>query len=140
VPPADRKRRLTPKQWAIRIGLGAVGAAVGTLAVVALREATLSTHDEPAEPGSRMDLVVDARYRHPEQGQGLDELVEAQVQMCRLEVSSDVVGPIEHQGDGRFRTELSPSMDQTDRRQFRGCLEDWMIDGVLLDVVSLEQA
>jgi hypothetical protein len=28
-------------------------------------------------------------------------------------------------------------MDETNRRQFRGCLEDWVVDQVRLDVVSL---
>jgi hypothetical protein len=28
-------------------------------------------------------------------------------------------------------------MDDTNRRQFRGCVEDWMIDHVRLDVVRL---
>jgi hypothetical protein len=28
-------------------------------------------------------------------------------------------------------------MDETNRRQFRGCLEDWLIDHVRLDVVTL---
>jgi hypothetical protein len=29
-------------------------------------------------------------------------------------------------------------MDETNRRQFRGCLEDWLIDHVRLDVVTLQ--
>jgi hypothetical protein len=29
-------------------------------------------------------------------------------------------------------------MDETDQRQFRGCLEDWVIDHVQADVVRLE--
>jgi hypothetical protein len=28
-------------------------------------------------------------------------------------------------------------MDETNRRQFRGCLEDWLVDHIRLDVVSL---
>ena len=58
---------------------------------------------------------------------------------CRLEVNSDVVGDIEPLGDGRFQAVLSPSMDETNRRQFRGCLEDWQIDHVRLDVLSLDE-
>jgi hypothetical protein len=30
-------------------------------------------------------------------------------------------------------------MDDTNRRQFRGCVEDWIVDHVRLDVVRLEQ-
>jgi hypothetical protein len=29
-------------------------------------------------------------------------------------------------------------MDQTNRRQFRGCLEDWTLDQLLVDVVAFE--
>jgi hypothetical protein len=121
----------------LRLGLGAVGLAVGTLLVVALREATLSTHDEPIEAASQTELVVKGRTNHGETGQTLDEMVEAQLQACRLEVASDLAGPIESMGDGRYRAALTPSLDETNRRQFRGCVEDWMIDGVLIDVVSL---
>jgi hypothetical protein len=52
-------------------------------------------------------------------------------------VASDVVGEIEDQGGGRFRATLSPALDETNRRQFRGCIEDWVIDHVRMDVVRL---
>jgi hypothetical protein len=32
---------------------------------------------------------------------------------------------------------LRPSLDDSDRRQFQGCLDDWRVDGVLLDVESM---
>jgi hypothetical protein len=117
--------------------LGAVGVAAGVLGVGALREATLSTH-HPVPPDSRVELVVTAEARGAEPGQTLAEMVDAKVTVCRLEVTSDVVGDIEPVGSARFRFELSPGMDQTNRRQFRGCLEDWTIDHVLLDVDSLD--
>jgi len=132
-----RVRAFFTKRRLLRLGLGAVGLAVGTLLVVALREATLSTHDEPIAAGSQTELVVKGRTNHGETGQTLDEMVEAQLQACRLEVASDLAGPIEAMGDGRYRAALTPSLDETNRRQFRGCVEDWMIDGVLIDVVSL---
>jgi hypothetical protein len=34
----------------------------------------------------------------------------------------------------------TPRLDETDRHQFRGCLEGWAIDHVRLDVVSLESS
>ncbi|MGH9138967.1 MAG: hypothetical protein ACRD0G_18300, partial [Acidimicrobiales bacterium] len=116
--------KLTPAKAA----LGLVGLGVGVAGVLALREATLSTH-QPVE-GRGMELVVSARTRGGEQGQTLAEMVEAQLLACRLEVTSDVVGAIEPLGDGRFRAVLEPAMDQTNRRQFRGCVEDFMIDHV----------
>ena len=29
-------------------------------------------------------------------------------------------------------------MDETNRRQFRGCVEDWVIDGVRLNVLEMD--
>ena len=116
---------------------GAAGLAIGMLAVLALREATLSTHHR-VSLDSQTELIVTARARGAETTQSLQEIVEAQVQACRLEVNSDVVGEIAATDDGQFRAVLRPSMDETNRRQFRGCLEDWLIDHVRLDVVTLQ--
>ena len=125
-------------KYAVRIVLVAVGIAIGVFAVVALREATLSTH-EPVARDSQIEVVVDARVKGGEGGQTLDEMVEAQLVACRLEVSSDLVGDIEPLRDGHFRAVLEPSMDETNRRQFRGCLEDWRIDQFQLDVIRLAE-
>ena len=84
---------------------------------------------------SRIELVVAAHTKGGETNQTLAEMVEAQLLACRLEVASDLVGAIEPVGDDRFRAVLTPSMDETNRRQFRGCVEDWVIDGVRLDVI-----
>jgi hypothetical protein len=126
--------KLTP----IRLLLGAVGLAIGIVGILALREATLSTH-EPTTAGAT-DLVMSADTHGGERNQTLAEMVEAQVQACRLEVTSDVVGPIESLGNGRFHALLSPAMDETNRRQFRGCVEDWVIDGVRINVIELADA
>ncbi len=126
--------KLTPA----RVALGAIGLGVGVVAVLALREATLSTH-EPVT-GDEMELVVSAKTAGGEQDQTLPEMVEAQLQTCRLEVTSDLAGPIEALGDGRFRAVLTPAMDETNRRQFRGCVEDFVIDHVQIDVVQLTVA
>ena len=124
-------RRLKP----IPILLGVIGLAIGLAAVFALREATLSTHD-PAT-GREMELIVSATTKDPERSQTLPEMVEAQLLTCRLEVNSDLARPIEPLGDGRFRAVFEPAMDDTDRRQFRGCVEDWLVDHVQIDVVEL---
>jgi hypothetical protein len=121
-----------------RLMLAVVGVAIGVVAVVALREATLSTH-EPVAPDSQIELVVAGHTKGAEGGQTLREGVEAQLLACRLEVNSDLVGPIESQGEGRFRAVLTPSMDDSNRRQFRGCLEDWLIDHLQLDVIRLAE-
>jgi hypothetical protein len=121
-----------------RVALGVVGLAVGALGVLALREATLSTHDGVL-PGSRVEVVVSARSEGAEHNQTLDELVEALLLTCRLEVISDLDEPIESLGDGRFRAVLIPSLDETNRRQFRGCVEDWTIDQLRADIVSFSE-
>jgi hypothetical protein len=115
-------------------------ALAGVAAVVALREPTLSTH-QPVPPGSSVELVVAAHSRGAERSQGLDELVEAQLATCRLEINSDLidVGPNpDGEANERYRAVLEPGMDDTDRRQFRGCVEDWTIDHLSMDVISLE--
>ena len=96
-----------------------------SLGVLALREATLSTHEAVA--GSRdASSSCPPSTKGGEQGQTLAEMVEAQLLTCRLEVTSDLAGPIERLGDGRFRAVLAPALDKTNRRQFRGCIEDWV--------------
>lgn len=114
-----------------------VGLGVLVVAVVMLRDATLSTHQQ-TDPDSRIELVMYVSIKGEEARQTIDEMAEATLLACRLEVSADPVGPIEDLGDGRFRAILSPSMDETDQRQFRGCLEDWTIDHVRTDVERLE--
>ena len=42
-------------------------------------------------------------------------MVEALLLTCRLEVTSDLVGPIRDEGGGRFRVTLEPALDKTDR-------------------------
>jgi hypothetical protein len=121
-----------------RLALGAVGLAIGVVAVLALREATLSTH-QPVT-GRGMELVVSAKTKGSgEKSQTLSEMVEAQLLSCRLEVNSDIDGPIERLGDGRYRAVLVPALDETNRRQFRGCLEDWIVDHLQVDVVELSE-
>jgi hypothetical protein len=121
-----------------RVVLGAIGLGVGVVAVMSLREATLSTH-EPVT-GKAMELVVSADSKGGERSQHLAEMVEAQLQTCRLEVNSDLAGPIEYLGRRRFRAVLTPAMDETDRRQFRGCVEDFMIDHVQINMIRFTVA
>jgi hypothetical protein len=125
-------RKLKP----IPILLGLVGLGIGVVLVLALREATLSTH-EPVQ-AEEMELVVHAKTKGGEPGQTLPEMVEAQLSSCRLEVSSDLVAPITSLGDGNFRTVLSPALDETDRKQFRGCVGDWIIDHLQMSVVDMQ--
>ena len=118
--------------------LGALGLAAGLAGVGALREATLSTHHE-VEAGSETVVVVRAEERGGEPGQTLPEMVDALLATCRLEVTSDLSGPVTPLGRGEFRALLVPALDETNERQFRGCVEDWTIDHLRVDVVDLEE-
>lgn len=121
-------RKVSP----VNLVLGAVGLGLGVAGVLALREATLSTH-EAVPPGSTTAVQFEAATRNGERGQTLDEMVTALVLTCRLEVSSDIVGEVEDLGGDRYRAVLRPALDQTNRRQFRGCVEDWTIDQLQTD-------
>ena len=113
-----------------------VGLAVG---VWFLRDATMSTHTV-RDPDSRLELLLAADIRQSEPGQSLEEYTRAKVLYCRTEVGySDPIGDLQPvDGDtGTFRVVLQPSIDDTDRRQLRGCLEDWNMDQIQIDVVEM---
>jgi hypothetical protein len=122
-----------------RLGLAGLGLAIGGVAVLALMEATLSTHDR-VDRSSITVVVVRAQIHGEEYSQTLEEMVEALLLTCRLEVSSDLDGePEPHaRGDGTFRVVLAPGLDDTNRRQLRGCLEDWTVDHLRVDVLRLD--
>lgn len=104
-----------------------------------LRSATMSTH-VAKDPASQLGVTVDAESRQSDPGHSLLEMVTAKVAVCRLEVAAaDPVGPLEPAQDGRFRFVLQPSLDDTDRLQFRGCLEDWNVDHLLIDVLEMRE-
>lgn len=119
----------------LQLLLGVVGLAIGVVGVLALREATLSTH-QPVT-ARRMEILLSADTKGGEASQTLEEMVEAQLLTCRLEVNSDLLGRVERLEEGRFRAELTPSLDETNKRQFRGCVEDWVIDHVRINVTDM---
>jgi hypothetical protein len=102
-----------------------------------MRGATMSTHYETGAD-SRMVVVVHASNNRSEPGTTLDELAEALINTCVLEVSTNIddFEPVAGEDD-LFTVTLRPALDSTDRKQYRGCLEDWSVDHVRLDVVSM---
>lgn len=121
-----------------RVVLVLVGIAAGVGGVLAMREATLSTHQH-VDPDSEAVIVLQAEVRGIEHGQTRSEAVEALLLTCRLEVGmSDLVAGTDL-GGGRYRAVLRPGLDQTNRRQLRGCLEDWSVDHLRVDVLSISR-
>lgn len=122
-----------------QIVLAVVAVALLGIGVWGLRDATISTHD-PVPTSSRLAVVIDAETKRSEGGQNLHEMATGKVLMCRLEVrDADPVSGLEQvEGEpGRFRFVLQPTLDDSDRTQFRGCLEDWNLDHILIDVVGM---
>jgi hypothetical protein len=112
------------------------GLAVGIHAVL---EATQSRHVAmPA--GSSLKVVVEPRSNRAERGQALEDVTAAQLASCDLEVAGRIQGPPEVVSEDPFRLAVvfAPALDPTDRKQFRGCVEDWVVDNHLIDVISMD--
>src|SRR5262245_40941756 len=121
-----------------RIALGTLGVLLGVVAMLALRGATMATH-QPVDLDSKLELGVAARTHGGEAGQTLDEMVNALVLTCRLRVNTDLDSAMQPEENDHFRGTLSPSLDASNRREFRGCLEDWATDHLQVDVLSLTE-
>ena len=121
-----------------RMAMGLAAIALLGAGVIAMRRATLSTHYRQ-DPRSTIRVVVEVRSKGAEPSQTLDELAEAQLIMCRLEVKSDPVGEVTtvSRTPRRYAIVLRPGLDSTDRKQYEGCIEDWTIDHQLVHVVSM---
>jgi hypothetical protein len=92
-------------------------------------------------------IVLDATVNDPEGGRTVEDMVEALLLSCRLEVDNSelfsdgevpaLVGQDVGDGHTQFRAVFRPGLDQTNQRQLRGCLEDWSIDHLRVDVLSI---
>jgi hypothetical protein len=128
--PNQRHRALVPVLALVALGAG----------IVAMREATQSRHVEmPADSAVR--VVIEPRSNRPESSQSIERVVTAHISFCQLEVGSEVVGDLRpvSAAPERFSFEMVPALDATDRKQFRGCLEDWIVDNHRIDVVSIDE-
>jgi len=105
-----------------------------------LREATMSTHYETG-PDSRMVIEVRAASNRAEEGVTLEQMARAQMAVCALDVSRGHGTDVRRVAgtDDRFLITLTPALDSTDRKQYRGCLEDWSVNHVQLHVLSLSE-
>lgn len=126
----------------LRFVIGLVAVSLLAIGVLSVRQATISRHDRLA-PDSRLEVVIEAERRGGERGQTLDEYTWAKVLSCRTEVA--VADPVEGlealpgAGSRRFRFVLQPALDHSDRKQFRGCLEDWTVDHLEIGVRSMTE-
>lgn len=116
----------------------AVAVALAGVGLYQLRESTIS-REVPMPADSEVTVVVESRSNRSEPSQTLREMTAAQLSFCRLEVDSDPTGPLEPVPgrDATFRQTFSPALDETDQKQFTGCIEDWVLDHHLVDVVSM---
>lgn len=113
--------------------LGVVAFGVQRLAL-----ATMS-RDVPTDPGSRTEVVVEAdAVREPHYG--LLEMTRALFMACRLQVTVDLVEQaFERVSPSAFRFVVQPALNESDRRQLHGCLEDARLEHLQLDVLAMRQ-
>ena len=113
--------------------------ALGALAVKWAVDNTLTRH-YAVDPDSTM-LVTLRAERQSAAEHDEEELVEAVVEICQLEVGADTVDDslvlVDDEAD-LYSVLFRPSMDAADQRQLRGCMEDLRIDHFRAWVQSME--
>jgi hypothetical protein len=103
-----------------------------------LMDHTLSRHED-VPPDSELVVEMTIATRTGVEA-GNEEIAEALVVACQLEVRSNVLpDSIKTIEDGRYQFVMRPGLDDSDRRQLIGCLQDFRIDNVLANVVSTRQ-
>lgn len=111
---------------------------VGGLAVVTMAEFTMS-RERGIDPESRMAVTVEAQTRGETFFTRL-EMTRALFLSCRLEVNATPVSEaMAVLGPESFRFVVRPALNESDRRQLHGCLEDSRIDQLQLDVRNMER-
>ena len=103
-----------------------------------LMDHTLSRHED-VPPGSELVVELTIATRTGVEADN-EEIAEALVVACQLEVRSNVLpDSIETLADDHYRFVMRPGLDDSDRRQLIGCLQDFRIDNVLANVVSTRE-
>jgi len=115
-------------------GLGAA-ALVAVVVVLALREGTETRH-VAVPPDSHVDVTATASLRGAKHR--TPELTHALASVCVVEsVPTSTMRNFES-SDDEFTFQVVPAADEPDRRQLRGCLQDFRIPGVLATVDEME--
>ena len=126
------------KSRLIQAGVLAVAAGGVFIGGASLMDHTMSRHED-VRPDSELVVELTIATRSGVEA-GNEEIAEALVVACQLEVRSNVVpDSIETIEDGRYQFVMRPGLDDSDRRQLIGCLQDLRIDNVLANVVSTHQ-
>lgn len=127
---AGTHRLLVPVLAVVALGVG----------IAAMREATQSRH-EVMPPGSSVRIVLEPHSKRPEGSQRTSSVVTAHLAFCQLEVGSRMEGDPEvvSREPLRYSVVMAPALDSTDRKQFRGCVEDWIVDNHRIDVIEMEE-
>jgi hypothetical protein len=102
--------------------------------ILMLRDATMSRATPVDE---QRDLAVQVRaHVTDEPPEVVPGMVRALVDLCRLQVYTDLVAADRLDAD-EFRFVLSPTLNDSDRRQLHGCLEDARVQHLQLDVLRM---
>lgn len=108
------------------------------LAVPLLADATMS-RETPVDPQSKMEIVLVARASH-EPHDTLTEMARTLFVGCRLQASSRLEEDgFRHLAEDRYRFVIAPSLNESDRRQLHGCLEDARVQHLQADVLSMRE-
>jgi len=120
----------------IRTAAVIVGAAIVVIvAVLGLREATETRHVEmPADSHVVVRAGVSVRG---DEARAAD-LSRALASVCVVESTVNSTLRDFEQADGEFTFKVVPAADEPDRRQLRGCLQDFRVPGILADVREME--
>ena len=124
----------------IRVVVAGILVAGMVVGVLAMREA-LETRHEVMPPGSHLVVDATASVRGPREH--APSLARGLVAACAVEAATDSqVVRFTWQGRGRFRFVTRPALDEPDRRQLRGCLEDLRVPRLLVSVhdMTVERA
>jgi hypothetical protein len=116
----------------IRVLVGGLVVALLVAGVLAMREA-LETRHEVMPPGSHLVVDASASVRGP--AEHAPSMARGLVAACIVEAATEAeVVEFGWQGRGRFRFVTQPALDEPDRRQLNGCLEDLRVPRLLVSV------
>lgn len=118
---------------AILLVLAAAGVGIPVLA-----DATISRRTDPI-PGWRMEMVVDASVSH-EPMNSVEEMTRSLFRICRLQVPVSVLEDrFSEVGEARYRFVIEPALNDSDKRQLHGSLEDMRVQHLQVDVLEIHR-